>query len=76
LEDDGENVDMFNYKNTTEPELCNGKLTNVLNELNEVKQKAVSKGNKLMKKIVEYIIKGEKVNMELSSLNYYDVLLN
>jgi hypothetical protein len=48
----------------------------VLNELNEVKQKAVSKGNKLMKKIVEYIIKGEKVNMELSSLNYYDVLLN
>ena len=29
----------------------------------------------MITKIIDYIIKEEKVNMELSSLNYYDFLL-
>jgi hypothetical protein len=65
--------DNFDYKNILEPSLCNGKLTNILNELNFVQNKF--KSNKNIIKLVEYIIKGTKANAELNSLNYYDFLL-
>ena len=65
--------DNFDYKNTTEPSLCNGKLTNILEELNFVGNKYNQ--NKNIKKIIEYIIKEQKTNMELNSLNFYDYLL-
>jgi hypothetical protein len=71
---DEDNIDNFNYKNMTEPELCNGKLTNIIKELNNIKTNM--KGNKTILKIIDYILKEEKVNIELSSLNYYDYLLN
>ena len=70
---DDEGIDNFNYKNTFEPELCNGKLTNIIKEFENIKKNM--KGNKMITKIIDYIIKEEKVNMELSSLNYYDFLL-
>ena len=65
--------DNFNYKNNLEPSLCNGKLTNILEELNCVLNKFHQ--NKNIKKLIEYIIKEQKVNIELNSLNFYDFLL-
>ena len=66
-------MDGFDNKNTTEPELCDGKLTTIIKELEQTAM--TFKKSKMVKRVVEYIIKGEKVNMELSSLNYYEVLL-
>lgn len=71
--DDDEGMDGFNYKNTTEPELCDGKLTTIINELDKIVFNYPK--NKMVKKVVDYILKGEKVNIELSSLNYYEMLL-
>ena len=65
--------DNFDYKNNLEPSLCNGKLTNILEELNCVLNKFHQ--NKNIKKLIEYIIKEQKVNIELNSLNFYDFLL-
>ena len=65
--------DNFDYKNDLEPSLCNGKLTNILEELNCVLNKFHQ--NKNIKKLIEYIIKEQKVNIELNSLNFYDFLL-
>ena len=65
--------DNFDYKNNLDPSLCNGKLTNILKELNEVEIKY--KQNKMIKRLVEYIIKEQKTNVELNSLNYFDYLL-
>jgi len=65
--------DNFDYKNNLEPSLCNGKLTNIISELNSIQNKYNS--NKTIKKIIEYIIKEQKTNLELSSLNFYDYLL-
>ena len=65
--------DNFDYKNNTEPSLCNGKLTNILEELNFIANKYNQ--NKDIKKLVEYIIEGKKTNVELNSLNFYDYLL-
>ena len=70
---DDEGIDNFNFKNTIDPELCNGKLTNIIKEFENIKKNM--KGNKMILKIIDYIIKEEKINMELSSLNYYDFLL-
>ena len=64
--------DNFDYKNTIDPSLCNGKLTNIIKELNKIQNK-FSKNNTI-KKLIEYIIKEQKSNLELSSLNYYDFL--
>ena len=66
--------DNFDYKNNLEPSLCNGKLTNILEELNCVLNKFHQ--NKNIKKLIEYIIKEQKANIELNSLNFYDFLLN
>ena len=66
----------YTYHNLTytiDPELCNGKLTNIIKEFDNIKKKM--NGNKMILKIIDYIIKEEKINMELSSLNYYDFLL-
>ena len=65
--------DNFDYKNNSEPSLCNGKLTNTLKELNYVLNKYDQ--NKTIKKLVEYIIKEQKTNIEFNSLNFYDFLL-
>ena len=65
--------DNFDYKNNSEPSLCNGKLTNILEELNFIANKYIQ--NKDIKKLVEYIIAGKKTNVELNSLNFYDYLL-
>ena len=65
--------DNFDYKNNLEPSLCNGKLTNILEELNCVLNKFHQ--NKNIKKLIEYIIKEQKANIELNSLNFYDFLL-
>ena len=65
--------DNFDYKNNLDPSLCNGKLTNILKELTEVEIKY--KQNKMIKRLVEYIIKEQKTNVELNSLNYFDYLL-
>ena len=65
--------DNFDYKNNSEPSLCNGKLTNILEELNFIANKYNQ--NKDIKKLVEYIIEGKKTNVELNSLNFYDYLL-
>ena len=65
--------DNFDYKNNSEPSLCNGKLTNILKELNYVLNKYDQ--NKTIKKLVEYIIKEQKTNIEFNSLNFYDFLL-
>ena len=65
--------DNFDYKNNIDPSLCNGKLTNINKELNRVQNKFNQ--NKTIKKLIEYIIKEQKSNLELSSLNYYDFLL-
>jgi hypothetical protein len=70
---DDEGIDNFNFNNTIDPELCNGKLTNIIKEFENIKKNM--KGNKMILKIIDYIIKEEKINMELSSLNYYDFLL-
>ena len=66
--------DNFDYKNTLDPSLCNGKLTNIISELNCIQSK-YGNTNKTIKKLIEYIIKEQKTNMELSSLNFYDYLL-
>ena len=73
LIDSDEDFDNFDYKNKKEPELCNGKLTNILGELNEVKNKWIK--NKMICKLIEYIIKEQKVNSEFNSLNFYDFIL-
>ena len=65
--------DNFDYKNTLDPSLCNGKLTNIISELNCIQNKYNT--NKTIKKLIEYIIKEQKTNLELSSLNFYDYLL-
>ena len=65
--------DGFDYKNNSEPSLCNGKLTNILEELNFIGNKYSQ--NKEIKKLVEYIIEEKKTNTELNSLNCYDFLL-
>ena len=65
--------DGFDYKNNSEPSLCNGKLTNILEELNFIGNKYSQ--NKEIKKLVEYIIEEKKTNTELNSLNFYDFLL-
>ena len=65
--------DNFDYKNNSEPSLCNGKLTNILKELNYVLNKFDQ--NKTIKKLIEYIIKEQKTNIEFNSLNFYDFLL-
>ena len=65
--------DNFDYKNTVDPDLCNGKLTNILDELKWIENKYCN--NKLIKRLVEYIIKEQKSNVELNSMNYYDYLL-
>ena len=65
--------DNFDYKNNLEPSLCNGKLTNILKELNYIGNKF--NNNKNVTKLIDYIIKGQKANTELNSLNYYDFLL-
>ena len=65
--------DNFDYKNNSEPSLCNGKLTNILKELNYMLNKYDQ--NKTIKKLVEYIIKEQKTNIEFNSLNFYDFLL-
>ena len=62
--------DNFDYKNTIDPSLCNGKLTNIIKELNKIQNK-FSKNNTI-KKLIEYIVKEQKSHLELSSLNYYD----
>ena len=73
LIDSDEDLDNFDYKNKKEPELCNGKLTNILSELNEIKNKWIK--NKMIIKLIEYIISEQKVNMEFNSLNFYDFIL-
>ena len=73
LIDSDEDLDNFDYKNKKEPELCNGKLTNILIELNEIKNKWIK--NKMIIKLIEYIISEQKVNMEFNSLNFYDFIL-
>ena len=65
--------DNFDYKNTIEPSLSNGKLTNIIKELDRIQGKYSA--NNTIKKLIEYIIKEQKSNLELSSLNYYDYLL-
>ena len=65
--------DNFDYKNTIDPSLSNGKLTNIISEMNSIENKYNT--NKTIKKIIEYIIKEQKTNLELSSLNFYDYLL-
>ena len=65
--------DNFDYKNYTDPSLCNGKLTNILNELDYVEKKYYQ--NKTIQKLIEYIIKEKKANIELNSINFYDYLL-
>ena len=65
--------DNFDYKNYTDPSLCNGKLTNILNELDYVEKKYNK--NKTIQKLIEYIIKEKKANIELNSINFYDYLL-
>ena len=65
--------DNFDYKNYTDPSLCNGKLTNILNELDYVEKKYNK--NKTIQKLIEYIIKKKKANIELNSINFYDYLL-
>ena len=74
LVDDNEaDFDNFDYKNNLEPSLCNGKLTNIISELRNIKSKFIN--NKTIQKLVDYIIKEQKANLELSSKNYYDYLL-
>ena len=74
LVDDNEaDFDNFDYKNNVEPSLCNGKLTNIISELKNIKSKFIN--NKTIQKLVDYIIKEQKANLELSSMNYYDYLL-
>ena len=74
LVDDNEaDFDNFDYKNNLEPSLCNGKLTNIISELKNIKSKFIN--NKTIQKLVDYIIKEQKANLELSSMNYYDYLL-
>ena len=65
--------DNFDYKNTIDPSLSNGKLTNIIDELNNIQNKY--NDNKTIKKLIEYILKEQKTNLELSSLSYYDYLL-
>ena len=65
--------DNFDYKNTIDPSLSNGKLTNIIGELNNIQNKY--NDNKTIKKLIEYILKEQKTNLELSSLSYYDYLL-
>ena len=65
--------DNFDYKNTIDPSLSNGKLTNIIDELNIIQNKY--NDNKTIKKLIEYILKEQKTNLELSSLSYYDYLL-
>ena len=65
--------DNFDYKNYTDPSLCNGKLTNILNELDYVEKKYNK--NKTIQKLIEYIIQEKKANIELNSINFYDYLL-
>ena len=65
--------DNFDYKNTIDPSLSNGKLTNIIDELNYIQNKY--NDNKTIKKLIEYILKEQKTNLELSSLSYYDYLL-
>ena len=74
LVDDNEaDFDNFDYKNSLEPSLCNGKLTNIISELKNIKSKFIN--NKTIQKLVDYIIREQKANLELSSMNYYDYLL-
>ena len=74
LVDDNEaDFDNFDYKNSLEPSLCNGKLTNIISELKIIKSKFIN--NKTIQKLVDYIIREQKANLELSSMNYYDYLL-
>ena len=74
LVDDNEaDFDNFDYKNSLEPSLCNGKLTNIISELKTIKSKFIN--NKTIQKLVDYIIREQKANLELSSMNYYDYLL-
>ena len=42
--------DNFDYKNTVDPDLCNGKLTNILDELKWIENKYCN--NKLIKRLV------------------------
>ena len=65
--------DNFDYNNTIDPSLSNGKLTNIIKELETIQSKYNT--NKTLMKLIEYIIKEQKSNIELSSLNYYEYLL-
>ena len=73
VDDNESDFDNFDYKNSLEPSLCNGKLTNIVSELKNIKSKFIN--NKTIQKLVDYIIKEQKANLELSSMNYYDYLL-
>ena len=73
VDDNESDFDNFDYKNNLEPSLCNGKLTNIISELKNIKSKFIN--NKTIQKLVDYIIKEQKANLELSSMNYYDYLL-
>jgi hypothetical protein len=64
--------DGFNYSET-DPGLSNGRLANILPELNQINTKYGA--IKLIKQLCEFVRNSEKVNPTLSSLNYFDLLI-
>jgi hypothetical protein len=66
--------DIFNYNIHTDPSLTNGKLSNISEEIEKIKQS--HQANKLIKQLCVFISKSEKSNPILSSLNYFDLLIS
>ena len=67
--------DFFDYEIKSDPAICNGKQSNIHKELEKLSA-TYEKDSKTIKKLIEYIRKDDKINPQLASLNYYDMLLS
>lgn len=80
LDQEDSNIDMFNYKIKNDPTLCNGKQSSIVQELKQIRTKiqkqAIKEINdKVVLKILDYVLNNEKNNSQFSSLSFYDLLV-
>lgn len=66
--------DMFDYAIVSDPSICSGKQSNIYKEIQKISD--LHKDSKIVKKLIEYLKKDDKINPQLATLSYYDMLLS
>lgn len=66
--------DFFDYFILSDPSICNGKQSNIYKEVKSISTKFAH--SKMIKKLVDYLNKDERINPQFATLNYFELLLS